>query len=135
MLGTPEQDAFISAHRWAVITTLRRDGSASSSMVAYARQDDTLVVSTPGSRLKVRTLARDPRVALCIISNAEPFSYVTVEGRAVIERDSLLEPTRAVFANIAGTGYREPENLAGWIIEQQRVILRVHPDRVHGVIR
>lgn len=135
MLGNEQQDAFVSAHRWAVITTLRASGKPSSSVVAYAREGDELVVSTPAGRLKTRTLERDPRVNLCIISNAEPFNYVTVEGLASIDRDNLLEPTRAVFANIADTGYKEPENLARWIRDDQRVILRIRAERVHGVIR
>jgi PPOX class probable F420-dependent enzyme len=135
MLGSAQQDAFITTHRWAVITTLRASGRPSSSVVAYARQGDELVVSTPAGRLKTRTLERDPRVTLCIISNAEPFNYVTVEGHASIDRTDLLEPTRAVFANLAGTGYREPEDLAGWIRDDQRVIIRIRADRVHGVIR
>lgn len=135
MLGSEQLDAFVSAHRWAVITTLRASGQASSSMVAYARQGDELVISTPAGRLKTRTLERDPRVTLCIISNAEPFNYVTVEGRATIDRDDLVEATRAVFANIAGTGYQEPEDLAKWIRDDGRVIIRIHAERVHGVIR
>lgn len=135
MLGNAEQDAFISAHRWAVITTLRQDGSASSSVVAYAREGDSLVVSTPGDRLKARTLERDPRVTLCIISNAEPFNYVTVEGKADVEREHLEGPTRAVFANIAGTGFELPEDLPGWLESQGRVILRIEAERIHSVIR
>ncbi len=134
MIGKTQFDAFISEHRWAVITTLRKDGSASSSLVAYAREGDTLVVSTPGDRLKARTLERDPRVALCVISNQEPFNYVTVEGRAEVERDAIEGPTRAVFANIADVGYELPQDLSGWLSSQGRVILRIHPERVHGVI-
>jgi PPOX class probable F420-dependent enzyme len=135
MLGNEQLDAFVSAHRWAVITTLRASGQASSSVVAYARQGDELVVSTPEGRLKTRTLQRDPRVTLCIISNAEPFNYVTVEGRASVDREGLLEATRAVFANIADTGYQEPEDLAKWIRDDRRVIIRIRAERVHGVIR
>lgn len=135
MLGNAEQDAFITAHRWAVITTLRQDGTASSSVVAYAREGDTLVISTPGDRLKAKTLEKDPRVTLCIISNAEPFNYLTVEGKVTIERQQLEGPTRAVFANIAGTGFELPEDLPGWLESQGRVILRIAADRIHSVIR
>lgn len=135
MIGSAQFDTFVSDHRWAVITTLRKDGSASSSVVAYAREGDTLVVSTPGDRLKAQTLERDPRVVLCVISNSEPFNYVSVEGRAEVERDAIEEPTRAVFANIADVGYEVPEDLPGWLASQGRVILRIYPERVHGVIR
>ena len=128
-------DTFVSQHRWAVLTTLRADGSASTSIVAYARQGDDLLVSTPGSTFKRKTIERDPRVSLCIISNNEPFDFVTVEGMAQIETDDLIEGTRAVFANIEVVGYELPENLPEWLDSQQRVIIRITPERVSGVIR
>ena len=130
-----EQDQFISDNRWAVLTTLRADGQPVSSVVAYARDGDTLVVSTPGGTFKRRSLDRDARATLCILPNAEPFNFVSVEGRVAVEHDNLVANTRLVFQNITGTGYEEPEDLEGWLTAQQRVILRLRPDRVYGVIR
>ena len=128
-------DTFITEHRWAVLTTLRRDGQPVSSVVAYARDGDCLVVSTPGGTFKRRSLARDPRATLCILTNQEPFNFVSVEGPMDIETDNLLADTRKVFRNIADAGWSEPEDLEGWLESQQRVILRMRPDRVYGVIR
>lgn len=128
-------DRFISEHRWAVLTTLTTTGEPLSSMVAYARDGDTLVVSTPGRTFKRRSLERDPRVSLCIISNAEPFNFVNVAGRASVETDDLETGTRLVFANIAPIGYSEPEDLAQWLQDQARVLIRIHPEKIHAVIR
>lgn len=135
MIGTPEFDAFVSDHRWAVVTTLRKDGSASSSMNAYARDGDDLVISTQAHRLKTRTLENDPRITVCVISNKEPFNFVSVEGRAQVQREDITEATKAVFRSLAAIGYPEPPNLEQWMKEQGRVILRVRPERVSGVIR
>lgn len=131
----PEQDQFITDNRWAVLSTLRRSGEPVSSVVAYARDGDTLVVSTPGMTFKRRSLDRDARATLCILPNAEPFNFVSVEGRVAVETDNLVANTRLVFQNISDTGYQEPEDLEGWLTAQQRVILRLHPQRVYGVIR
>jgi len=128
-------DAFISAHRWAVLTTVRRNGAPVSSVIAYARDGDELVVSTPGDRFKVKSIERNPAVNLCILSNGEPFNFVAIEGTAYIQRDDLVAPTRAVFEAIRGTGYKEPEDLAAWIRKEGRVILRIAPERVSAVIR
>ena len=130
-----EQDQFITDNRWAELTTLRQSGEPVSSVVAYARDGDTLVVSTPGGTFKRRSLDRDPRATLCILPNAEPFNFVSVEGRVAVETDNLVANTRLVFQNISDTGYQEPEDLEGWLTSQQRVILRLHPERVYGVIR
>ena len=45
-------DRFISENRWAVLTTLRNSGQPNSSVVAYARDGDELVISTPGATFK-----------------------------------------------------------------------------------
>ncbi len=130
-----DQDQFITDHRWAVLTTLRRDGQPVSSVVAYARDGDTLVVSTPGTTFKARSAGRDGRATLCVITNQEPFNFVSVEGRVDVETEDLVRNTRLVFENIEGTGFVEPDDLEGWLEAQQRVILRIHPERVYGVIR
>lgn len=136
MIGdNPAWDEFISQHRWAVLTTLRANGHPNSSVVAYARDADELVISTPGSTFKTSTIAHDDRVNLCVISNAEPFNFVSIEAAAQVTINRLLEDTKLVFANIADTGYQEPEDLPGWLEAQGRVILRLRPLRVYGVIR
>ena len=136
MIGNdPDWDEFISTHRWAVLTTMRANGQPSTSMVAYARDQDSLIISTPGTTIKRSTIERNPRVALCVISNSEPFNFVTVEGTAEVETNNLLENTRRVFANITDAGWEEPADLPAWLESQQRVILRVSPQRVSAVIR
>jgi len=131
----PAFDEFLTAHRWAVLTTLRRTGAPVSSVVAYAREGDEFVVSTPGTTFKRRSIEADDRVNLTAISNAEPFNFVAVEGQAKIQTTDLLDSTRRVFAAIADTGWEEPPDLEGWLTSQQRVILRIKADRVSGVIR
>ena len=104
-------------------------------MNAYARDGDQLIISTQAHRLKAKTLASDPRITICVINNAEPFNYVSIEGTCEVQREGILEATRTVFRNLAATGYPEPPNLEQWMKEQGRVILRITPGRVSGVIR
>lgn len=131
----PAFDEFISEYRWAVLTSLRKNGNPVSSVIAYARDGDELVVSTPGMTFKRSSIEADSRVNLCIINNEEPFNFVSIEGTASVEQDDLIRRTRLVFQNIAATGYQEPEDFENWLETQQRVILRIRPDRVYGVIR
>ena len=43
MIGTEEQDAFVRSRRWAVVTSLRRDGSPTNSVVFYALEGDDII--------------------------------------------------------------------------------------------
>ena len=130
-----QEQQFVLAHRWAVLTSLRDAGSPVSSVVAYAIDGDALVVSTPGGTFKRRSIEKDGRVNLCIISNAEPFNFVAIEGTAEGTDSDLERQTRLVFANIQGTGFELPADLPGWLAKQQRVILRIAPQRCYSVIR
>lgn len=138
-ISNPAFDQFLSNHRWAVLTSLRSSGdnpgNPVSSVVAYARDGDDFVVSTPGTTFKRKSIARDERVNLCAISNREPFNFVAIEGTAQIQTDNLEPATRLVFNAIADTGYVLPNPLDAWLESQQRVILRITPIRVSGVIR
>lgn len=134
-IDNPAFDNFLSEHRWAVLTTLRSKGAPVASVVAYAREGDDFVVSTPGTTFKRSSIERDARVNLCAISNSEPFNFVAVEGSAQIQTENLESATRLVFAAIEDTAFKLPEPLAPWLESQQRVILRITPSRVSGVIR
>ena len=64
---TEAQRAFLTAHRWAVLATGRRDGSPQQSMVGYLLDDEgRLVVSAKAYTAKWRNARRQPRVSLTV---------------------------------------------------------------------
>ena len=135
MISTnPAYEKFIDDHRWAVITTLRKSGAPVSSVVAYARDSDKLIVSTPGVTFKRASLEKDPRVNLCIVSNSEPFNFVAIEGLAEVSKEDLVRKTKLVFEKITDM-YEEPNPIEKWLEDQDRVILEISGSRVSGVIR
>ncbi len=134
MIGTPEQDALLRQWRWAVVTTLRADGSPASSVVFYAVDGDTLIFSTTADRLKARTLARDPRIALTALDEGPPHRFVTIEGRATIERNDLVPGHTLINRAMRRDPTWQPP--AGFDERLRRdgcVIIRVHPQRISGV--
>ena len=134
MIGTPEQDEFISKNRWAVVTTLRGDGTASSSVIFYARESDEIIFSTTRDRLKGKTIARNPRVAVCVLDEGQPFGFVTVEGTATIQSEDIVPGHIAV--NKAMRRVEEfvpPEGYEDGLVQAGRIIVRVKAERVYGV--
>ena len=128
-------DRFIGKHRWATLTVLRKSGSPVSSIVAYAVDGDALVVSTPGSTFKRRAMEVDARVNLCIMSNEEPFDFVSLEATGEVLTENIAEATKKVFKNIEPVGYTLPDPLDDWLTQQSRVILRLTVHRRHAVLR
>ena len=128
-------DRFIGKHRWATLTVLRKSGSPVSSIVAYAVDGEALVVSTPGSTFKRRAMEVDARVNLCIMSNEEPFDFVSLEATGEVLIENIAEATKKVFKNIEAVGYTLPDPLDDWLTQQSRVILRLTVHRRHAVLR
>jgi PPOX class probable F420-dependent enzyme len=130
MIGNEAQDAFLRKNYWSTITTLRRDGRPSTTVVVFGCDGDEIVVSTRAKFLKTKMLERDPRVTLTSLGGPPSWDFVTVEGTCSIERDlkAIEGPTRTVFAAM---GRPAPDDLAGWLSSQGRVILRIRPERVY----
>lgn len=134
MIGTPDQDAFINRNKWAVVTTLRKDGSPSSSVIFYAREGDTLFFSTTVSRLKGKTVKRDPRINICVLDEGAPFGYVTVEGTATIEAQDIVPGHVAINRVMRGGEFTPPEGFEARLRADGRVIIRLRAERVSGVV-
>jgi hypothetical protein len=68
---TPDEArAFIADHHRAVMVTRRGSGGLQTSPVTVGVDDDGMVVvSSRETAYKVRNLRRDPRVALCVLSD------------------------------------------------------------------
>ncbi|MBI5949628.1 MAG: PPOX class F420-dependent oxidoreductase [Chloroflexi bacterium] len=134
MIGTPDQDAFINKNKWAVVTTLRKGGAPSSSIIFYAREGDTLIFSTTESRFKAKSLRRDPRIAVCVLDEGAPYGYVTVEGTATIESDDIVPGHIAINKAMRGLAeFTPPEGFVERLRKEGRVIIRVTARRVSGV--
>ena len=133
MIGTEAQDAFINKNKWAVVTTLRKDGSPSSSVIFYARDGDALLFSTTANRLKGKSVRNDPRINICVLDEGAPFGYVTVEGRATIESDDIVPGHILINKAMRGTDFTPPEGFLERLKGEGRVIIRLTADRVSGV--
>ena len=133
MIGTPDQDAFINRQKWATVTTLRKDGSPTTSVIFYAREGDTLIFSTTKGRIKAKTLLNDPRLAITVLDEGAPFGFVSVEGTATIEENDIIPGHIAVNRVMRGPGFVPPEGFEARLRSEGRVIIRLTPTRVSGV--
>ncbi len=133
MIGTPDQDAFINRNKWAVVTTLRKDGSPTSSVIFYARDGDTLLFSTTNGRLKTKTIRNDNRVSVSVLDEGAPFGYVNIEGTATIEENDIIPGHMAINRAMRGGDFVPPEGYAERLASEGRVIIRVTAERVSGV--
>jgi PPOX class probable F420-dependent enzyme len=138
---TPEIRNFLESMRVpCVISTLRPDGHPITSATWYGFIGDAIVVSTPAARNKARNVRQDPRVSFLVDTKEMPYRGVAIEGQAEVVPDA----DGAIIAAIV-TRYLGPDAAAQMLARLddrgERVILRIHPERVRpwaiepGVVR
>ena len=133
MIGTPEQDAFISANRWAVVTSMRADGTPTNSVIFYAREGDELIFSTTESRLKAKTIRKNPNVAITVLDEGAPFRFITVEGKATIQAEDIVPGHVAVNKAMRREEFSPPQGYEAGLKSAGRVLIRLKASRVSGV--
>lgn len=135
MIGTPDQDAFVRSMKAAIVTSLRKDGSPTSSLIFYALDGDQLLFSTTADRFKAKSLKRDPRIAVAVLDEGAPWRYVTIEGTATVNETDIVPDHIAINrAMRSQPDWQPPEGYEDALRKQLRVVVRVKPQRVSGVV-
>jgi len=138
----PKVRAFMEGARIAILATTRRDGSPQLSIVSFAFLDGNIVVSTARDRAKTKNIRRDPRVTLAILRtdplepSARPAGQPRAEGVYVYGRAEIVDrPPEELVPLAQPIGVRAgrpeaPEALAARLLRENRIILRIAPERV-----
>lgn len=110
----------------AAFSTLNADGSPHTTPVWIDRDGEVLRVNTAQGRVKHRNVARDPRVAVCMVDPDDPMHVLAVRG-TVVEitaegADEHIDELAYKYTGVRTFGDRAPG--------QVRLILRIRPDAV-----
>ncbi|MGO9292613.1 MAG: PPOX class F420-dependent oxidoreductase [Streptosporangiaceae bacterium] len=94
---------FVSAGtRTGKLAVSRADGRPHVTPVWFVLDGADIVFTTHQSGVKGRSLRRDPRAALCVDDQQPPFSFVLIEGTAVLSADL---PQVRYWAGVIGARY------------------------------
>jgi PPOX class probable F420-dependent enzyme len=121
---------FVREHHHAVMQTYRRDGSPQMSPIACnVDADGLIVVSTRETAMKTTHLRRDPRVALCVLSDGFFGDWIQIEGTAEIV--SLPEAMERLVDYYRTTSGEHPDwdDYRAAMVRDQRVVVRITPER------
>lgn len=112
------------------IATARRDGSPQITPVWFRWSSRRVTIWTKDSRVWVRNLMRDPRVAFAVHEDAPPFAAALIRGHATVETGQSSDIDREIHAITAR--YMEPNEIEAYIDAwpQLRSIVTIWPDRI-----
>jgi PPOX class probable F420-dependent enzyme len=121
---------FLDSNPVGVLATLASDGKPRQSLVYFAREGNSLLISTLADRLKTRDTRRSGWASLCVMGHEPPFPSATLSGTAEILTEDIGLPTAKVMQRIAQTA-EPPEPMSDEALaEAGRVVLAIHVDRV-----
>ncbi len=115
---------------YAHVATLMADGSPQVTPVWVDIEGDRILVNTAEGRSKPRNVRRDPRVAISIVKQDNPYSSAFVRGRVVEMRlegaDEHIDKLAMKYMGQESYPYRQ----AG----EQRVIMVIEPEHVSSMM-
>ncbi len=110
---------------FAHLATLMKDGSPQVTPVWVDYDGDFILVNTAEGRLKLRNVSRDPRVAISITDQKDPYTMVAIRGKVV----SIT--TKGADEHIERLSMKYLERKYPWRSPgQKRTILKIKPERV-----
>jgi PPOX class probable F420-dependent enzyme len=130
-MDVDEARAFLREHHNAVLHTYRRDGSPQlSPITASVDPDGYANISSRETAIKVKNLARDPRAALCALTNKFYGSWLFVEGRCeIVSLPEAMEMLVQYYRSVAGE-HPDWDEYRTAMERDRRVMLRISFDRV-----
>jgi len=106
----PEIDEFLRLPNPAVVASLRPDGSPHTVATWYLWDGERLLLNMDESRLRLRFMRRDPRVALTALGRDEWYRHASLLGEvAEIREDEGLSDIDRLAHHYTGQPFRNRE--------------------------
>ena len=121
---------FIRSNHHAVLATQRKDGTPQMSPVACGVDTDGFVViSTRETAMKARNVARDSRVALCVLNDGFYGEWVQVDGTAsILSLPDAMEPLVEYYRSLSGE-HPDWDEYRAAMERDRRCLIRIAVDR------
>ena len=116
----------IEGKNFANLGTLMPDGSPQVTPVWVDRENDLILVNTAEGRVKLENVTRDPRVAVSIFEQDDPYNKVLIRGTVVkITKDGAedhIDKMAMKYRGLAKYPWRQPGI--------SRVLIKIRPTRI-----
>jgi PPOX class probable F420-dependent enzyme len=109
---------------YAVVTTVRPDGSPQSTVVWADLDDDGVpTFNTARGRAKPSNLENDARVSMLVVKDGDFYTWVSVDGRAELTTDGAREQIDALSRKFDGRPWKYRDG-------EERIKVRILPEHV-----
>jgi PPOX class probable F420-dependent enzyme len=120
---------FVRQNHHGVLVTRRADGRLQTSPIVCGVHDDGRVaISVTEDRAKTKNLQRDPRAALCVLSDTFFGEWVQIDGTAeIVPTADAIEGLVALYRQIAGE-HPDWDDYRAAMVRDRRVLVLISID-------
>lgn len=123
---------FLETNHSTIMVTLKKDGTPHVARVSVGLIDGKLQSSGTESRVRTKHLRRDPRAALCVLDDKNPYAWLGIEAEVkILDGPDAPERNLALYRALAG----EPEDLEeylGAMRSEGRLVYEFDAKRTYG---
>ena len=119
-------ETLATGKNFAALTTLLPSGQPQTQIMWVHADDEHVLINTEVHRQKYRNVERDPRVTVTVFNAENPYQYVEARGTVV-----ATETGPAARASIDELAHKYTGGDYATVIQSERVILRIAPERIH----
>ena len=116
----------VQGKNFAFVATLMKDGSPQITPTWIDLDGNEILINTAKGRIKEKNLSRDPRIAIAIADQSNPYHMVTFRGTVVDQTthtaDEHIDKLAKKYLGVDKYPLRSPS--------EKRIIIKVRPDKI-----
>ncbi len=117
----------LEGKNFAHVSTLMPDGSPQSSPVWIGHEEGVVTFNTAKGRQKPKNLERDPRIAISVVNQENPYESLLIRGKVT----EITEEGADDDINALAKRYMDVDEYPFRQEGEERVIVRVEPEKVN----
>jgi PPOX class probable F420-dependent enzyme len=126
-LDNPSIRSLFENKNFAFVATSMKDGSPQITPTWVDVEDNLILINTALGRLKQKNLNRDPRIAVSVADNNNPYEMVTVRGEVI---EQVTGEAAEAHIDKLAKKYIDKDKYPGRSQGERRVLLKVKPTKV-----
>jgi PPOX class probable F420-dependent enzyme len=118
----------LKGKNFAYLSTLMKDGSpqVTPTWIDIDENDNSILINTAEGRIKHKNVSRDPRVAISISDQNNPYNMATIRGKVIQQisegADENTDRLAKKYLGMDKYPFRTPN--------EKRVILKIRPEKI-----
>ena len=124
---TPTIAKLLEGKNFVSLATLMEDGSPHVAPTWVDHEGDVILINTAMGRIKEKNVRKDPRVALSIFDQENPYHMVSIRGKVIeITTDGAEDQADRLAKRYFGVD-KYPLRAPG----ERRILLKIRPEKIH----